>query len=61
MTVSDVLDGCNEIVRSALTRAGRAQLPTSTTKLQKGDVLTVSATLEGVKALRVKLQEGKEA
>lgn len=61
MTISDLLDGCSEIVYSALTRAGRAQLPSATTKLQKGDVLTVSATLEGVKALRVKLQEGKEA
>lgn len=61
MTVSDLLAGCNELVCSALTRAGRAELPTSTTKLQKGDVLTVSATLEGVKALRAKLQESKEA
>ncbi|HMV28675.1 MAG TPA: TrkA family potassium uptake protein [Anaerolineales bacterium] len=61
MTISNLLDGCGEIVCSALTRAGRAQLPNGGMKLQKGDILTVSATLEGVKALRAKLQEGKEA
>ncbi|MFN8432451.1 MAG: TrkA family potassium uptake protein [Anaerolineales bacterium] len=61
MTISSLLDGCGEIVCSALTRAGRAQLPSAEMKLQKGDILTVSATLEGVKALRAKLQEGKEA
>lgn len=61
MTISSLLDGCGEIICSALTRAGRAELPTPTLKLQKGDILTVSATLEGVKSLRAKLQEGKEA
>lgn len=61
LTISNLLEGCAEIVCSALTRAGRAELPTPNTKLKKGDVLTVSATLEGVRALRAKLQEGKEA
>ena len=61
MTISNLLDGCGEIICSAVTRAGRAQLPTPSTQLQKGDVLTVSATLEGVKSLRAKLQEGQEA
>jgi trk system potassium uptake protein TrkA len=61
MTVSSLLDGCGEIVCAALTRAGRAQLPAPETKLQRDDVLTVSATLDGVKSLRAKLQEGKEA
>lgn len=61
MTISSLLEGCSEIVCSALTRAGRAELPNPNTKLVKGDVLTVSATLEGVRALRAKLQEGKEA
>jgi trk system potassium uptake protein TrkA len=61
LTISNLLDGCNEIVCAALSRAGRAQLPSPSTQLQKGDVLTVSATLEGVKSLRAKLQEGKEA
>ncbi len=61
LTISNLLDGCNEIVCAALARAGRAQLPSPGTQLQKGDVLTISATLEGVKSLRAKLQEGKEA
>jgi len=61
MSISALLDGCGEIICSALTRAGRAELPTPNLKLQKGDILTVSATLEGVKSLRAKLQEGKEA
>lgn len=61
VTVSALLDGCHEIVCTALTRAGRAELPAGETKLQRGDILTVSATLAGVRALRAKLQEGKEA
>lgn len=61
LTISNLLDGCNEIVCAALARGGRAQLPSPSTQLQKGDVLTVSATLEGVKSLRAKLQEGQEA
>lgn len=61
LTVADLLKGCKEIVSVALTRAGRAEMPTQETKLNKGDVLTVSATLEGVKAIRAKLQEGQEA
>jgi trk system potassium uptake protein TrkA len=59
--VSDLMDGCNGIVVAALTRAGRAELPSPATKLKSGDVLTVSATLEGVTALRAHLQEGTEA
>jgi trk system potassium uptake protein len=61
MTVSRLLEGCKNTVCAALTRAGRAELPTPDMILKNGDVLTVSATLEGVKALRAKLQEGKEA
>jgi trk system potassium uptake protein len=36
----------------AITRAGKAMLPTMKTALQAGDLLHVSATLEGVEALR---------
>lgn len=61
MTVSRLLEGCKNTVCAALTRAGRAELPTPEMILKSGDVLTVSATLEGVQALRAKLQEGKEA
>ncbi|MBE0670419.1 MAG: TrkA family potassium uptake protein [Anaerolineales bacterium] len=61
MVIADLLNGCHDTICAALTRAGRAELPTPNTKLKNGDVLTVSATLEGVKALRAKLQEAKEA
>lgn len=59
--VSTLLEGCNGIVCVALTRAGRAELPNPGDLLQKGDILTVSATLEGVRSLREKMGEGKEA
>ena len=61
MSVADLLKGCREIISVALTRAGRAELPAQSATLHKGDILTVSATLEGVKTLRAKLQEGQEA
>ena len=61
VTILALLDGCKDIVCSALTRAGRAELPTPETTLKSGDILTVSATLEGVQSLRKKLQEGGEA
>jgi len=61
-TVSDLLSGCtNTIVIAALTRAGRAELSSPDLMLKGGDILTVSATLEGVTALHVRLQEGMEA
>ena len=60
-TISALLNGCDGLVCAALTRAGRAELPSPNAVLQKGDILTVSATLEGVQSLRAKLGEGKEA
>ena len=60
-TISALLNGCDGLVCAALTRAGRAELPSPNAVLRKGDILTVSATLEGVQSLRVKLGEGKEA
>ena len=57
-TIFKLMDGCKDTVCAALTRAGRAELPTADTKLKTGDMLTVSATLEGVKALRARVQEG---
>jgi trk system potassium uptake protein TrkA len=61
-TVSDLLSGCtNTIVIAALTRAGRAELSSPDLMLKGGDILTVSATLEGVTALHARLQEGMEA
>jgi trk system potassium uptake protein TrkA len=45
----------------ALARAGCAILPTSETKLESGDILNVSATFEGIKSLRARLNFGAEA
>lgn len=49
--------GC---VAVALTRAGRAALPTAETRLQAGDILHLAVTLEGMEALRgrLKAEEG---
>jgi trk system potassium uptake protein TrkA len=45
----------------ALTRAGRAFLPNAETTLQAGDMLNISATFAGVKALRSLMDAGSEA
>lgn len=45
----------------ALTRAGRALLPTFDTVLAKDDVLDLSATLEGIEAVRQRLESRMEA
>lgn len=60
-TIADLLAGCGDAVIAALTRSGRAELPASSSMLRTGDMLTVSATLEGVSALRARMQEGWEA
>jgi Trk K+ transport system NAD-binding subunit len=44
----------------ALTRAGRAQLPSGEAVLEKDDVIHVSATLEGIEALRQRLSLSQE-
>ncbi len=52
-------DGCITI---ALTRAGRASIPSNDVILYEGDILDVSATFEGIDALRkriIDLKEGK--
>jgi K+/H+ antiporter YhaU regulatory subunit KhtT len=40
---------------AALTRAGRALLPSPETRLKAGDVLLVSATLTGIEELQRRL------
>ena len=45
----------------ALTRAGRASLPDRESRLEAGDIVTVSATLEGVAALRRRLTASRES
>lgn len=44
----------------AVTHAGKALLPTSDLRLQAGDLLLVSATLEGIETLRRRLAEAEE-
>ncbi len=44
----------------ALTRAGRAVLPTVDSLVEAGDVLLLSATLEGIEALRKRLPKPEE-
>ena len=50
-----------ESVAVALTRAGRAFLPAADVPMQAGDILNVSATFEGIQALRARLNSKKEA
>jgi len=45
----------------AITRGGRALLPDAGTILQAGDILNVSATFTGIKALRSQLDLGRDA
>ena len=44
----------------SVTRAGRASLPTLDTVVQEGDVVNLSATLEGIRAVCQKLNEVQE-
>ncbi len=55
--VSEVL-AANSIAVS-LTRAGKAVLPTPTTVLEEGDMMHVSATLEGAAELQAQLQKAE--
>jgi trk system potassium uptake protein TrkA len=50
--IFDIMSASKDCVAVALTRAGRAELPLPGSKLMAGDILTVSATLDGVKTLR---------
>ncbi|HEY2981160.1 MAG TPA: TrkA family potassium uptake protein [Anaerolineales bacterium] len=60
-TIESLLQGCTECVVVALTRAGRAEIPPVDKSFQAGDILSVSATLEGVESLRARLQSSSEA
>lgn len=51
---------CNECKWLAVTRAGAAFLPEANTVLHKGDVLTVAATMDGIRNTRHNLQSIKE-
>lgn len=51
----DLCAGIEGFLPVALTRAGRAVLPSSDTVLKDGDLINVSATFDGIKALRERL------
>jgi len=59
--LGDLLRNSPDCLPAALTRAGRALLPDSDTTLQTGDLLNISATFDGIKALRAHLEAGTEA
>jgi trk system potassium uptake protein TrkA len=59
--LGDLLRGNPDCLPVALTRAGRALLPNPQTVLSAGDLLNVSATFSGIKALRSHLDTGTEA
>lgn len=60
-TLGDLLRSNPDCLPVALTRAGRALLPSFETALQAGDMLNVSATFVGIKALRSLMKSGTEA
>lgn len=59
-TWNELCTGNEGTLPVALTRAGRAILPSGDTRLEGGDVLNVSATFEGIKSLRARLGLGTE-
>ena len=59
--LGDLLRNSPDCLPAALTRAGRALLPNSDTTLQTGDLLNISATFDGIKALRTRMEMGTEA
>ena len=58
--LGDLLRDNPDCLPVALTRAGRAILPSTDTALQSGDMLNVSATFAGIKALRSRMDSGVE-
>ena len=59
-TIGDILE-VEQSSPVSLTRAGSAMLPNHETVLQTNDIVLVSATFEGIEAIRKKIQTGPEA
>ena len=57
----DMCQGLAGFLPVAISRAGRAFLPTLDTRLEGGDVVNVSATFDGIKALRARIDTKAEA
>jgi len=60
-TLGDLMNPIRQCYPVALSRAGRASLPETGTKLQSGDLLNVSSTFEGIGALTERLSKKAEA
>ncbi|HJR79737.1 MAG TPA: TrkA family potassium uptake protein [Anaerolineales bacterium] len=60
-TLADLLGPLRNSYPVALSRAGRASLPGEDTRLQEGDLLTVSSTYDGIGALTARLSKKAEA
>jgi len=58
--LGELFQACQECVPVALTRSGRAMLPDMDLQLQKSDILNVSATFEGIRALHARLFSAEE-
>jgi trk system potassium uptake protein TrkA len=54
-SLGDLLKGIPDLLPAALTRAGRAIIPDPDTSLETGDLLSVSATMAGIKTLSARL------
>jgi len=59
--LNDLLRNNPDCLPVALTRAGRALLPGTDTTVQTGDIVNVSATFSGIRALRALVNAGTEA
>jgi trk system potassium uptake protein TrkA len=55
-TLQQMLSG-KEALPVALTRAGQAVLPSTNSRLESGDVVHLSATMEGIEALKARLAQ----
>lgn len=58
--LGELLQTCAECLPVALTRSGQAMIPRMDMELQNADILNVSATFNGIRALRARLHSGRE-
>jgi trk system potassium uptake protein TrkA len=59
-TLGELLNPLQDCFPVALSRAGRSSLPNAETRLQRGDMLDVSSTFEGIGALTERLSKKAE-
>jgi trk/ktr system potassium uptake protein len=59
-TIGELLDGMPQCYAVALTRAGRSMLPERDQAIMEGDMLNVSSTIAGIRALTTRLEKKGE-